>query len=103
MYRGGILGGSEREHTRQTKQDKPINQQQRPKHRNIKDLGPRAQEPDRDRPRRRVPELKLGQSADEGSELVVLFCGEAGFAVFETFVLGEERVEFGLEEGEEEV
>jgi hypothetical protein len=50
-----------------------------------------------------VPELKLRQPADEGPELVVLLCGQAGFTVFQAFVLGEGGIEFRLQEGEEEV
>jgi hypothetical protein len=53
-----------------------------------------------------VPELELGEPADEGTELVVLLGGEArgsGVAVFEALVLCEGGVELGLEEEEEEV
>ena len=53
-----------------------------------------------------MPELELRQPADEGAEFFILFRWEGGFvasgAVLERFVLGEGRVEFGVEEGEEE-
>lgn len=52
-----------------------------------------------------MPELELGETADEGTELVVLLGGETGgvIAVFQTFVLRKGRVELGLQEKEEEV
>lgn len=90
--------------TRQAKQNQPINHQHRPENGNIKDCEPSAQEADGDGPRARVPELELRKTPDEGPELLVLSrrqsaCG----AVLHAFVLFDGGVEFGLEEGEEEV
>jgi hypothetical protein len=53
-----------------------------------------------------VPELELWETTDEGSELFVFLGGETGGAcvtVLEAFVLGEGGIEFGGQEGEEEV
>lgn len=52
-----------------------------------------------------MPELKLGQAADEGAELLVLLGRErTEAAVFHVIVEGlVGGVEFGLKEGEEEV
>jgi len=53
-----------------------------------------------------MPELELWQSPDKRSELLVLLRGQGwlrGVAIFNSFVLCEGRVEFGLEEGEEKV
>jgi len=54
-----------------------------------------------------VPELELGQAADERSELVVLLGGKAGrgagVAVLQAFILCERGVELGCQESEEEV
>lgn len=46
-----------------------------------------------------MPEFEFGEPSDEGPELFVMLRGER-FAVFESFVLGERGVEFGLQEGE---
>lgn len=54
-----------------------------------------------------MPELELGQTADERPELVVLLGGEAGggtcVAVFQALIVCEGGVEFRCQEGEEEV
>lgn len=53
-----------------------------------------------------MPELELGETADEGTELLILLGREAGgssVTVLETLVLGERRVELGSQESEEEV
>lgn len=51
-----------------------------------------------------MPELELGKTADEGTELVVLLRGETRvIAILQTFVLRKRRVELGLQEKEEEV
>lgn len=50
-----------------------------------------------------MPELEFGQPAHKGFELFVGLCGEGGGAVFHVGVLFEGRVEFGRDEGEEEV
>lgn len=90
--------------TRQSEQNQPINHQHRPKDRHIKHAEPRTYEADGDRPRARIPELELRKPSDERSELLVLARRQtAGRAVFHAFVLFHGRVEFGLQEGEEEV
>ena len=54
-----------------------------------------------------MPKLELWQPSDEGAELFVLLGWKsglaAGAAIFEGFILSQGGVEFGLEEGEEEV
>ena len=52
-----------------------------------------------------MPELKLGQAADERAELIVLLGGQAcgSVAILEAIVLGDGGVPFWLEEEEEEV
>lgn len=52
-----------------------------------------------------MPELELGEAADERAELVVLLRGQAGgcVAVFQALILCHGRVPFGLQEEEEEV
>jgi hypothetical protein len=93
-------------HTSQNKQNNPVHDQDGPEDGDIKDGEPAAQEANGDGAGGGVPELELGEPADEGTELVVLLCGEAGgsgVAVFETLVLCEGGVELGLEEEEEEV
>lgn len=52
-----------------------------------------------------MPELELGETADEGAELVVLLGGETGggVAVFQAFILRQGGIPFGLEEEEEEI
>jgi len=90
--------------TRQSEQNQPVHHQHRPEDRQIEDLEPAAEEADGDRLGGRVPELELWQPADKRPELLVLFCGEsARVAVFHSFVLFERGVEFGGEEGEEEI
>ena len=91
--------------TRQAKQNQPVNHQHRPEDRDIEDGEPGAHKSNGNRSRCRIPELEFRQAADEGTELLVLFCGEAtGRAVFHVVVYGFVRgVKFGLEEGEEEV
>lgn len=93
-------------HTRQHKQNHPVNNQDRPEYGDIEDSEPRANEADSDGASGRVPELELGQTADEGPELLVLLgreAGGSGVTVLETLVLGERRVELGRQESEEEV
>ena len=90
--------------TRQAEQYQPINHQDGPKHRHVKDTEPSAHEPYGDGPRARVPELELGQAPDKGPELLILSRRESAHgAVFHALVLFDGRVEFRLEEGEEEV
>lgn len=94
-----------RRHTRQDKQNNPINDQNRPKDGDIKDAEPSADEADGDGARGRVPELELGEAPDEGAELVVLLGGQAGgcVAVLQAFILRHGWIPFGLQEEEEEV
>lgn len=93
--------------TRQHKQDNPVDHKNRPEDGDVKDREPAAHEADGDGAGGRVPELELGQAADEWPELVVLLGGEAGggacVAVFQALILGEGGVEFRGQEGEEEV
>jgi hypothetical protein len=91
--------------TRQRKQNQPVHHQHGPKNGNVEDLEPRAQEANRNRPRRAMPELELGQPSDKRAELLVLLRWQRGsrVAVLEPFVLRERGVEFRLQEREEEV
>ena len=90
--------------TRQDEKKNPVNHQHGPEHRNIKDREPRAHKTNRGGPSSWFPELELRETADEGTELVVLLGGETGaVAIFKAFVLGEGGVELGLQEEEEEV
>jgi hypothetical protein len=53
-----------------------------------------------------VPELELGQAADERPELVVLLggkAGSAGVAILQTLILCKRWVELGCQEGEEKI
>lgn len=53
-----------------------------------------------------MPEFELWETADEGPELLILFGGEAGgsrITVLKAFVLGQRGIEFGGQEGEEEI
>lgn len=90
---------------RQDEEDDPVYNQDGPEDWDIEHGEPAAYEADGDGAGGRVPELEFGETADEGPELVVRFAGEAGagIAVFETLILGEGRVEFGSQEGEEQV
>lgn len=92
--------------TGQREQHDPVHDQHGPEDGQIKDAEPTTREAYYDSFRCGIPELELGQAADEGAEFLVLFGGQAGGAVFESgviFVAGEGGVEFGLQEGEEEV
>ena len=89
---------------RQAEQDDEVDHQDRPEDGHVEDLAPAAAEGQADGPRGRVPELELGEPPDEGAEFLLGFGGQGGLAaVLERFVLAEGGVEFGLEEGEEEV
>jgi hypothetical protein len=50
-----------------------------------------------------VPELKFREPSDERPEFIILLCGQSRLAVFESFILGQARIELGLQKGEEEV
>lgn len=98
-------GGKNGEPTRQDEQHEPVHDQDGPEDGHVEDLEPAAHKGDDDGAGGRVPELKLGQAADEGPELLVLLGRErADGAVLHVVV---ERivgwVELGLEEGEEQV
>src|SRR5436305_8435234 len=68
--------------------------------RNIKDLEPRAHEPDSNRPRRAVPELELRQTPDERPELLILFRGQRRRPTFLELFLFQGWVEFRCQEGQ---
>lgn len=91
--------------TRKDEQHEPVHDQYRPEDRHVEDLEPAAPERNDDSAGGRVPELELGQSADEGAELLVLLGGERpDRAVLHVVVHGlVGRVELGLQEGEEQV
>ena len=90
--------------TGQSKQNQPVHDQHGPKHGQIENLPPAAEEANGNSLCGRVPELEFGEAADKGAELLVFFCGQAaGVAVFHAFVLFERGVEFRGQEGEEEV
>lgn len=91
--------------TGEDKQHEPVHQKNRPEDRDVKDLEPAAHEGDGDGAGGRVPELELGETSDEGPELLVFLGRESTngailHIVVERIVRG---VKLGLEEGEEEV
>lgn len=93
-------------HTRQHKENDPVNNQDRPEDGDIEDSEPGADEANGDGASGRVPKLELWQTADERPELLILLGREAGgtrITVLETLVLGEGGVELGSQESEEEV
>lgn len=91
--------------TRQDKQHEPVHDQHGPEDGHVEDLEPAAQERDDDGAGGRVPELELGQAADEGAELLVALGRQradgAVLHVVVESVVG--RVELGLQEGQEQV
>lgn len=91
--------------TGQEEEDEPVHDQDGPEDGDVEQLEPAAGEADGDGARGPVPELELGQPADEGLELVVVLDGEparrAVLHVLVHLVVG--GVELGGEEGEEEV
>ena len=93
------------EPTRQDKQHEPVHDQHGPEDGHVEDLEPAARKRDDDSAGGRVPELELGQAADEWAELLVALGREgADGAVLHLVVeriVG--RVELGLQEGEEQV
>lgn len=94
-----------REHTGQHKEHHPVNDQDGPEDRDVENREPTADEADEDGAGGGVPELELGQTADEGAELVVLLGRQAGggVPVLKALILREGGVELGLQEEEEEV
>ena len=90
--------------TGQAEQNQPVHNQDGPEDGQVEDFKPTAEEANGNRLCGRVPELKLWQSADKRSELLVFFCGQTrGVAIFHALILFKRRVEFGREEGEEKV
>lgn len=90
--------------TRKAKQNQPVHDQDRPENGQVENLEPAAEEANGDGLCGRIPELELGEPANEGAEFLILFCRQAGgVAVFHSLILFKRRVEFGREEGEEQV
>jgi hypothetical protein len=91
----------------QEDQDQPVNDKNGPEDGQVEDLAPAAGKGNADGAGRRVPELELGQAADKGLELLVALGGERRcarwHAVLHVRVRLEAGVEFGRDEGEEEV
>jgi hypothetical protein len=74
--------------TGQTEENQPVYNQHRPENGQIEDLEPTAEETDRNRLGRRVPELEFWEPTHEWPELLVLFGGQpAGVAVLHIFTL----------------
>lgn len=93
-------------HTRQHKQNYPVNNQHRPEDGDIEDGKPRANKGNGNGASGRVPELELRQTADEWPEFLVLLgreAGGSGVTVLKALVLGKRGVEFGSQESEEEI
>lgn len=90
----------------QHEQNDPVDHQDGPEDGDIEHGEPAAHEADGDGAGGGMPELELRQTSNEGTELFVTLGGETwgtGVAVFQAFILGQGGVEFGGEEGEEEV
>jgi hypothetical protein len=92
----------------QKHQDQPIHDQDGPEDGQVENLAPAAREAQGDGARRRVPEFKLGQAPHEGLEFLVVLGRERrglarGHAVLHVRVGFEAGVEFGRDEGQEEV
>jgi hypothetical protein len=95
----------ERRRTCKNEQHQPVHDQHGPEYGHVEDLEPTAPEGDGDGAGGRVPELELGQAADERPELLVLLGREAADRAVLHLAVGRlvGRVELGLQEGEEEV
>ena len=91
----------------QEDQDQPVNYKNGPEDGQVEDLAPAAGEGDADGAGRRVPELELGQAAHKGLELLIALGGERRcarrHAVLHIRVRLKAGVEFGRDEGQEEV
>lgn len=91
----------------QKHQNQPIHHQHWPEHRQVEYLGPATQEAQHYRPCRGMPELELGESANERLEFLVVLGGERGLAcghtIFHVGVCVEGGVEFRGDKCEEEV
>lgn len=71
------LSHSSRKLTGQRKQNEPVNYQNRPENRYIENREPGAEKPNSNSSRSRIPELEFRKTANERSEFLVLFCGQA--------------------------
>ena len=91
----------------QKHQNQPVHHQNGPEDGQVEDLTPAAGESDAHGASGRVPELELREAADEGLELLVALGGERRcarrHAVLHIRVRLKAGVEFGRDEGEEEV
>lgn len=92
-------------HTSQDEENEPVHDQHRPEDRDVEDIEPAAGERDGDSASSLIPELELGQPADEWSKLLVLLGGETASGpilhlIIENIV---RRVELGLQESEEQI
>lgn len=91
----------------QEDQDQPVNDKNGPEDGQVEDLAPAAGESNADGAGRRVPELELGQAAHKGLELLIALGGERRcarrHAVLHIRVRLKAGVEFGRDEGQEEV
>lgn len=86
-------------------EDNPVHDQHGPEDGHIKDLEPTAHKRDEDGSGGPVPELELGESSNEGLELLILLGGESAHGailhlIVDLFVRG---VKLGLQEGQEQV
>jgi hypothetical protein len=50
-----------------------------------------------------MPELELRQSPNERTELLILLRRQTRLTILQSLVLIQRRIEFGLQEGEEEI
>ena len=91
----------------QEHQDQPVHHQNGPEDGQVEDLAPAAEESNADGASGRVPELELGETAHEGLELLIALGGERRcarrHAVLHIRVRLKAGVEFGRDEGQEEV
>lgn len=90
---------------RHNEQDNPVHDQHRPEHWNIEDGKPRADKGNRNGTGGSMPKLEFGQTANEGTELVILLCRKAGrgITVFHALILSERGIEFGLQKRQEKI
>lgn len=91
--------------TGKNEEDNPVHNQHGPKDGDVEHLEPTAQKRDADGSGGPVPELELGESSDEGLELLILLGGESAHGailhlIVHLFVRG---VKLGLQEGQEQV
>lgn len=92
------------EPTGKEEKHEPVHEQHRPENWHVEDLPPTAEEADGDGPRGPVPELEFGKAADKGLEFVIGARGKGARGAILHVVVGLfGGVEFGGQEGEEEV